>query len=104
MANKKVVITQLIYLKENMEDEFNQFESLVIPFIKKYNGTLLLRHRLSPEQVIESKIEMPYEIHLVEFNSEEDFSRYMSNPDRQKFLHLKENAVRLAISYKGQQL
>src|ERR1700744_5223086 len=60
-----VFITQLIYILDNQESVFDQFEAIAIPAIKKYNGRLFLRVRPDKEAYIESNIEKPYEIHLV---------------------------------------
>jgi uncharacterized protein (DUF1330 family) len=63
-------VTQLIYIKQGKESIFDEFEQIAIPIIKNYNGRLLLRSR--PTHTIESTIDPPYEIHLVEFNTEND--------------------------------
>jgi hypothetical protein len=65
-----IFITQLIYIQEGKEDLFNQFEEIAIPAISKYNGKLLLRVRPGEKAIVESGIEKPYEIHLVEFDSD----------------------------------
>jgi uncharacterized protein (DUF1330 family) len=97
-------ITQLIYLKPGQEEIFEQFESVAIPLISKYNGKLLLRIRPSQNAVIQATIERPYEIHLVEFTSDADFENFSKDEERKKFLHLKEQSIRSAILIKGVQL
>ena len=99
-----IFITQLIYIKEGQESVFDQFESIAIPSIPKYNGKLLFRLRPTDEAYIESNFEKPYEIHLVEFDSENDFSNYMYDEERKKFLHLKEQSIKSAILIKGSKL
>ncbi len=64
-----VFITQLIYIVEGQEQVFDEFESIAIPTIFKYNGRLLLRVRPTENNFIESYIDKPYEIHLVEFKT-----------------------------------
>lgn len=96
-----IYITQLIYIKEGQEEVFEQFESLAMPIIPKYNGKLLLRIRPDAESVIESQIEKPYEIHLVEFASEKDFHDFVKDEERKQFLHLKERSVKTALLIKG---
>lgn len=90
-----VYITQLIYVNPGCESIFDEFESLAIPLISKYNGQLLLRTR--PGTVIESNIEVPYEIHLVSFKSADDFERFKQDDTRKSFIHLKEQAVRESL-------
>jgi hypothetical protein len=68
-----IYITQLIYIKEGQEQTFNEFEDVAIPLIGKYNGRLLFRVRPNKDSFIETWIDKPYEIHLVEFDSEQDF-------------------------------
>lgn len=97
-------ITQLIYVKSGEEKTFDQFESIAIPAISKYNGKLLLRIRPDEKAIIESNMETPYEIHLCVFDTEDDFKDFMQDEERKKFLHLKEQAIRSVILIKGTQL
>ncbi|MBK9985141.1 MAG: DUF1330 domain-containing protein [Saprospiraceae bacterium] len=99
-----IYITQLIYLKENQEQVFHQFEDIAIPIISKYNGQLLLRVRPDDTTYIEANIEKPYEIHLIQFETEDDFQQFMQDTERKKFLHLKEQSIRSAMLIKGKTL
>ncbi len=94
-------ITQLIYIKEGQENVFNQFEDVAIPIISKYNGRLLLRVRTAENSFIESNIDKPYEIHLVEFASEQDFHNFTKDEERKQFLHLKEQSIKSVLLIKG---
>ena len=97
-------LTQLIYIKEGQESIFHQFEDIAIPAISKYNGRLLLRVRPDTNSIIENNIDKPYEIHLVEFNTEQDFQNFMHDEERNKFLHLKEQSVKSVVLIKGAKL
>ena len=88
-----VFITQLVYIKKGQEDIFNQFEDIAIPVISKYNGKLLLRIRPDENSVIETTVERPYEVHLIQFDTETDFEHFMLDEERKRFLHLKEQSV-----------
>lgn len=96
-----IFITQLIYILNGQEDVFNQFENIAIPAILKYNGQLLLRVRPGEEAYIDGTIESPYEIHLVEFKTDEDFQNFMKDEERKKFLHLKEQSIKSVFLVKG---
>lgn len=96
-----IYITQLIYLKEGQESIFHQFEAVAIPTIAKYNGRLLLRVRPDAGSFIEHSIDRPYEIHLVEFDSEQDFHHFMQDEERKKFLHLKEKSIKSSVLIQG---
>lgn len=96
-----IYITQLIYVNRGQEDTFHEFEKLAIPIIAKYNGKLNLRIRLDENSIVESSIDHPYEIHLVEFNSEQDLDNFMNDGERKKFLHLKEKSIKTSILIKG---
>jgi hypothetical protein len=37
----------------------------------------------------------------VEFESEQDFKNFMLDEERKKFLHLKEQSIKLSVLYKG---
>jgi uncharacterized protein (DUF1330 family) len=96
-----VHITQLIYLKEGEENIFHQFEEIAMPIILKYNGRLLVRIRPTDSSIIESVIGKPYEIHLVEFNSEQDFENFKQDKEREKSLYLKNQSVKEVLLIKG---
>jgi uncharacterized protein (DUF1330 family) len=96
-----IYITQLIYIIEGEEKIFDEFESIAIPTILKYNGKLLLRVRPTENNYIESHIEKPYELHFVEFETQQDFENFMKDEERKKFLHLKEQSIKTSIVIKG---
>lgn len=96
-----ILITQLIYILDGQQDVFNQFEAIAIPQISKYNGRLLLRVRPGEDAYIESNIENPYEIHLVEFETDNDFTSFMKDAERKRFLHLKEQSIESVVLIKG---
>jgi uncharacterized protein (DUF1330 family) len=98
------IITQIIYIMEGEENIFLQFENIAIPLINKYNGRLLLRIRPDKYHIIESTIDNPYEIHIIEFNSEIDFHNFMKDEERKKILHLKEQSVKSVIMIKGMEI
>ena len=99
-----IFLTQLIYVKEGQESVFHQFEDVAIPAIRKYNGRLLLRIRPLDNNFIEHHIEKPYEIHLVEFETEQDFQNFSNDEERKQFLHLKEQSVKSVLLIKGVKL
>jgi uncharacterized protein (DUF1330 family) len=94
-------ITQLIYIVTGQEAIFDAFENIAIPAIAQYNGRLLLRVRPSDSAYIAHNMEKPYEIHLVEFETEQDFERFKNDPARQQFLHLKTQSIKAAILIQG---
>ena len=96
-----IFITQLVYIKEGQENEFHQFEAIAIPAISRYNGQLLLRVRPGEDAYVESNIEKPYEIHLVEFETDNDFKNFMQDEERKQFLHLKEQSIKSVMLIKG---
>jgi uncharacterized protein (DUF1330 family) len=99
-----IYITQLIYINPGQENVFHEFEDIAMPAILKYNGRLLLRIRPEENSFIENSIDKPYEIHVVEFDSEKDFENFSQNEERKRFLHLKEQSVKASILYVGKKL
>jgi uncharacterized protein (DUF1330 family) len=99
-----IFITQLIYIKEGQESVFHQFEDVAIPIISKYNGRLLIRVRPDSNSIIENTINKPYEIHLVEFDTEQDFENFKEDEERKKFLHLKDQSINSVLLIKGTKL
>ena len=99
-----IFITQLIYIVKGQEQVFNEFENIAIPTISKYNGRLLFRIRPTESSFVESNIEKPYEIHLVEFATQQDFENFKQDEERKQFLHLKEQAIKTSILIQGVQI
>ena len=99
-----IYITQLIYIVPGQEKIFNQFEDIAIPIIQRYNGKLLLRVRPDNNSFIEHHMDKPYEIHVVEFDTEEDFENFKKDEERKRFLHLKEQSIKTSILFQGNKL
>ena len=99
-----IYITQLIYIKEGQQHIFHQFEDVAIPLITKYNGQLLLRIRPDDTSIIEANIDKPYEVHLVEFATDDDFENFMRDEERKQFLHLKEQSIKAVTLIKGRKI
>lgn len=99
-----IYLTQLIYIKPDREAIFHQFEDIALPLLEKYNGKLLLRCRPDAASFVETQLGAPYEIHLVSFESRADFENFMHNPERQSYLHLKEQSVERVVLIEGKLL
>ena len=80
---------------------FQAFEDVAIPLISKYRGELLLRVRPAPESIISASVEVPYEIHVVRFETEDDFRKFSEDETRRRVLHLKDASVRRSLLVKG---
>jgi hypothetical protein len=96
-----LILTQLIYLHPDKHEVFEEFERHALALLAKYRGELLLRLRPTPDSVIASQIEVPYEIHLVRFASADDFAQFTQDDERKRFLHLKDEAVRTSWLVQG---
>ncbi len=96
-----IYITQFIYIIEGQESVFHQFEEIAMPAISKYNGRLLIRVRPGIDSIVETVMGNPYEIHLVEFDTEQDFENFKMDEERKQFLHLKEQSVKSVLLIKG---
>lgn len=91
----KFIITQLIYLNNGGENDFLEYESLVLPLLEKYHGRLELRLRPGRDNFIyPSEGEVPYEVHIVSFETKEDFLRFKNDPVRIKNQDLLKNSVK----------
>lgn len=96
-----IVLTQLMYVHPGKEAEFQEFEAKVLPLLSRHGGELLLRLRPPPESFVAGSHEVPYEVHLVSFETEEGLAGYSSDDERQHFLHLKNGSVRSTLLVKG---
>ncbi|MGI8423208.1 MAG: DUF1330 domain-containing protein [Chloroflexota bacterium] len=99
-----IILTQLVYVHPGKERAFDEFEALAIPLIARHRGHLMLRIRPTQESVVVSKVEVPYEIHVVRFESDDDFTRFAANPERREFLHLRDESVRATLRVKGTEI
>lgn len=99
-----IFLTQLIYIKDGKEDVFHEFEAVAIPIISKYNGKLLLRMRPDDNAFIEHHMDKPYEMHLVQFDTQQDFENFMQDEERKKFLHLKEQSIKSSVLIQGKKI
>ncbi|HRI64078.1 MAG TPA: hypothetical protein PK156_07565, partial [Polyangium sp.] len=88
-----IYLTQLVYVHPGKEEVFHQFEDVAIPLIAKHRGELVLRLRPNAESVVASAIEVPYEVHFVRFENEDDLGSFMRDDERQRFLHLKNESI-----------
>jgi hypothetical protein len=96
-----IFLTQLIYVIEGQEQVFDEFERIAIPSILKYKGRLLLRVRPTEENFIEAHIDKPYEIHLVAFETAQDFGNFQMDEERKQFLHLKSQSIKTSMLIQG---
>ena len=63
-----------------------------------------MRIRPTENSFIESHIDNPYEIHLVEFASQNDFDNFKQDEERKKFLHLKDQSIKASVMIQGVKL
>jgi hypothetical protein len=96
-----IYLTQLIYIVEEQEKVFDEFENIAIPILLKYNGQLLFRVRPDANSFIELHTDPPYEIHFIEFATHQDFDNFKQDEERKKFLHLKEQSIRASLLIQG---
>ena len=96
-----VFITNIIYLHEGQQHLFDEFEEIAIPIIRKYNGRMLARIRPDKHAFIEQCIESPSEVHLCEFDTEDDFQAFLKDDGRTAYLHLRAQSVKSNILVKG---
>jgi hypothetical protein len=97
--------TQIIFIKGGRQDQFNLFESHVLPLLKKYNGTLVYRVRPDDNSVIETTFSNnPYELHVITFPVRTDFEGYRDDPERLQYLSLKEESIEKALLIEGKLL
>ncbi len=99
-----IYYTQLIYIKAGKEDSFLAFEEKVLPLLQKYNGKLIFRFRPTQESVVSTSGPIPYEVHLVGFDSKHDLANYANDETRKRFLHLKEDSIERVVLIEGEEL
>jgi len=100
-----IYITQLIFVKEGKEATFLEFEKFAIPLMEKYNGKVVYRIRPGKATFINNnQTELPYEIHFISFESEENLTDFLKDEERLKFIHLKDESVKSMLLVKGEKM
>lgn len=100
-----IYLTKLIFVKAGKESIFQEFEDFAIPLMEKYRGRILYRLRPNEKDFITSaEKELPYEIHFISFDSEEDLSAFLRDDSRLQFMHLKEESVSSTLLVKGEKM
>lgn len=100
-----IYITQLIFVKEGKEATFLEFEKFAIPLMEKYNGKVVYRIRPDKANFIDNnQTELPYEIHFISFESEENLTDFLIDEERLKFMHLKDESVKSMLLVKGEKM
>lgn len=97
-----IYLTTLIFVKDGKEDVFKEYESLVLPILKDYNGKLIYRIRPRKEDFIEFEGERPFELHFISFITNEDFINFTKDEKRNSFVNLKEDAIKTSFIVKGE--
>src|ERR1700747_1660041 len=93
--------TQLVFINEGKEDLFLEFEDRVLPILSKYNGTLLYRVRPGKDNVIESTVGQPFDVHLLSLPSKELFAAYASDEERVQYLDMKNESMARVMLIEG---
>jgi len=96
-----IYYTQLIYIKKGAEDIFQRFEDHVLPLLNRHGGKLVYRVRPDAKDVITCEGERPYEVHLVTFERRAGFEAYRDDPERMKYMQLKNESVARVLLIEG---
>lgn len=99
-----IYLTMFIFIKEGKETVFHQFEDSVLPILDDYKGKLIYRLRPKNEAYISFEEELPYEIHFLSFESEQDFINFTKDERRTLFLELKEDSIKSTFLVKGKRI
>jgi len=99
-----IYITAFLFINEDEEDLYNQYESVVLPLLESYNGKLIYRIQPADENYIDAEEEKPFEIHFMSFESEDGFNSYLKDKKRLSFNHLKERSIKTSFIVKGEKL
>jgi hypothetical protein len=96
-----IYYTQLIFIKPGQEQQFHAFEDVVLPLLKDHHAELVYRIRPDKSAFIAGSGELPYEVHLVTFNSKADFESYRDDPKRIAAMEMKDRSVEKIVLIEG---
>lgn len=97
-----IYATQLIHVREGEWASFSEFEATLDMLLARHNGTFILRLRPDPLTTINSSIGIPYEVHLLRFDSTDSFDNFTQDDERKRLLLLHDRSIRSVILIKGQ--
>ena len=72
-----------------------------MPLLERHGGELVYRVRPSKDSVITCVGELPYEVHLVSFQDRRGYEAYRDDPDRVKFIQLKNESIKKVLLIEG---
>lgn len=78
-----MLLVQIVRIPAAGVEDFQRYESLVLPLLPKYGGVLERRLRSADGQI---------EIHVVSLPSQDALDRYRADPERQQHLALLERS------------
>ncbi|WP_100613658.1 DUF1330 domain-containing protein [Confluentibacter citreus] len=96
-----IYLTMMIFIKDEKEAVFQQFEELALPILNDYKGKLIYRIRPNKENFIGKNDDHPYELHFLSFESEQDFINFSKDERRKEFLNLREDSIKSTFLVKG---
>lgn len=99
-----IYITALLFVQEGKEELFQDYERRVLPLLKDFNAEILYRIRANKEKSVSLVKKLPYEVHILEFQTETDFKNYLNDDRRKAFEHLKNEAIKSTFVIKGEKL
>ena len=65
---------------------------------------MIYRIRPNENSFISATKELPFEIHFISFNSDEDLNAFMKDDSRLSFIHLKDESIKSTIIVKGRKV
>ncbi len=95
--SKPIFLTVLLYIHSGEEKTFVDYESKVLPLLDPHGGRLEKRLRISDQ----AEAEKPFEVHLIQFPSEDAFQAFQEDPIRKQWTSLGERAIRRVVIWKG---
>ena len=97
MSNR-VYMNVLIYLKPGQGEVFRAYEDGALPRLERYGGRVECMFK--PERIV-GGLELPDEVHLLSFESEQGFEQYRADPRVTELGALREASVAKAIFIRG---
>lgn len=94
----RIYMNVLIYLKPGQAEAFRAYEDGALPRLERYGGRVECMFK--PTRVA-GELELPDEVHLLSFESEEGFERYRADPQVAALGALREASVARAIFIRG---
>ncbi len=89
-----ILITLFLYIHENQESNYYNYEEAVLPILEKHGGQMMTKIGKGNLVWNSDNLNCPDEIHVVSFPSKIAYKEYIVDPERIALSDLRKSAIK----------